>query len=795
MRVLSIATMILLCFNSFAVNTPPALNLSQTVVNQSLCTGMIGEVQLFQPLEITDVDGDFITIVSITSSNQAMFADASMYAGNTGSTGTLSSYLYSTTGTPVSGTCTITLEVSDGVATVFLTLPTVTVGETPVITLVNNAQICSSEGTVDMNQFVSPAGGVFDYDGSVYPNSTFNMIEQGYTANDQIGINYTVSNGVCSAYDFLYLNLFISPTVSITTTPTACGTSTGTAVASVSGGAPTLSQSWSNGVTDVSSISNLAAGQYVYYHVDTNHCSTTASFSIDPAGVSINETVSDVVCNGQANGGITITQTGLTTPVNYIWSSGHTGTAVSGLLAGTYTVYATDANNCMISKAITVTQPQKLIFQADYNVQPTCGASDGEIEVYGINGGIAPYTTSWSNGTIGDVNSNLSYGIYSATVKDANNCMAVKPVYLSEANSADISGSVIPAGCGGSDGKILVDIWVWSGDPIQSILWSNGATTEDLLNVPSANYVCTATVANTGCKAIKGWNIPVVKPLRQDLCVITVDSVTTTNLLVWEKVQPVGIDYYTIYRETSTQGEYILIDTVHADNISLFNDVIASPSERSWSYKIGAVNICGEEGPLSVAHRTIHLDLLDLGSSSVQVNWNAYEGTTAFTGYIVWRYTTANGWEQAGTVPSSILTFTDLVDYATPGLDYMVEFELTSPCTAEKAQDFNTVRSNRERGQFAAGEGVDGASSNSVNENYLNTIAIYPNPTSDKLTFVQEGNEQVTYNILSLSGQLMQTSQSSQTNTVLDLSQLNAGVYLVELKMNDIKITKRVVKL
>jgi hypothetical protein len=794
MRVLSIATMILLCFTSFAVNTPPALNLSQTFVNQTLCSGNSGETALFQPLEIVDIDGDNIVILSISSSNQSVIADAWMYAGNPASTGTLSTYLYSTSGTPIAGTTTITLEVSDGAATVFLTLPIVTIGQTPTITLANNAQICSSEGTVDLNQFVSPAGGVFDNDGSVYTNSEFNMLGQGYISNDQVYMNYTYSDGVCPAYDYLTINLFISPDVLINTNNTVCGAATGSAIATVTGGAPTLTQSWSNGVTGTSSISNLSAGQYVYYHVDTNHCSTTKAFSINPAGVSINQTVTNVVCNGQANGGITITQTGLTTPVNYVWSSGHTGTAVSGLLAGTYTVYATDANNCMISKAITITQPQKLSIDAGTNVEPTCGASDGEVEVWGIYGGTAPYTIAWSNGINTNVNSNLAFGIYSATVTDANNCMTVKPVYLSEYNSADISGNVIPAGCGGNDGKILVDIYSWTGDPVQSIIWSNGATTQNLLNVPSADYVCTATIANTGCKAIKGWNIPVVKPLRQDICVITVDSVTTTNLLVWEKVQPIGIDYYTIYRETSNQGEYIMIDTVHADNISLFNDVIASPSERSWSYKIGAVNVCGDEGPLSVAHRTIHLDLLDLGSNSVQVNWNAYEGTT-FTNYIVWRYTTANGWEQAGIVPNTTVTFTDLVDYATPGLDYMVEFALSSPCSAEKAQDFNTVRSNRERGQFAVGEGVEGASSNSINENYLNTIEIYPNPTSDRLTFVQEGNEQVTYNILSLSGQLMQTTQSNQTNTVLDLSTLNAGVYLVELKMNDIKITKRVVKL
>ncbi|MNR13850.1 hypothetical protein D3C85_1302800 [compost metagenome] len=124
----------------------------------------------------------------------------------------------------------------------------------------------------------------------------------------------------------------------------------------------------------------------------------------------------------------------------------------------------------------------------------------------------------------------------------------------------------------------------------------------------------------------------------------------------------------------------------------------------------------------------------------------------------------------------------------------MVEFALSTPCSAEKAQDFNTVRSNRERGQFSAGDGT-GNSSNSIFENYLNTIQFYPNPTSDKLIFVQEGTENISYNIVSLSGQLIQTVESNQHTATLDLSNLTAGVYLVELKINDTKITKRVVKL
>ncbi|WP_343747323.1 T9SS type A sorting domain-containing protein [Fluviicola sp.] len=794
MKIVAVASMILLCFKSLAINTPPALNVSQTIANPNLCSNYTAQVDLFMPFELIDVDGDVITILSMSSSNQAVIPDNSLTAGSTTGTGTLNTHLYSQNGTTISGTCVITLQVTDGTDNAIITLPAITVHETPDISIVNNPQICTSEGTVDLNQFVSPAGGTFDNDGILYPNSQFNAIEQGYTSDGTVYMNYSYSSdGICYAYDYLSINIFVSPTINITTTPTTCGAATGTATATVSGGAPVSLQSWSNGIIGQSTATGLASGQYVYSITDTNHCSTTAFFSIDPVGVSITSNVTDVLCNGQSNGAVTISQNGLSSPVSYIWSSGHTGTAVSGLAAGTYTVYATDANNCAISKAITISQPAKLTFSAGVNVSPACGASDGEVEVWGINGGIAPYTTTWSNGASGMIVSSLPFGIYSATVKDANNCMAVKPVYLSENNSADISGSVIPTSCGGSDGKIYVDIWSWSGDPVQSVTWSNGAMTEDLLNVPAANYVCTVLIANTNCKALKGWNIPVVKPLRQDICVITVDDSTTTNLVVWEKVQPVGIDYYNIYRETSTQGEYVLIDTVRADNISIFNDVIASPMERSWSYKIGAVNSCGVESPLSNPHRTIHLDLLDLGNNSVQVNWTAYLGTT-FTEYIVWRYTTANGWEQAGTVPNNILTFTDAVDYATPGLDYMVEFALSTPCSAEKAQDFNTVRSNRERGQFAAGEGT-GNSSNSVAENYLNSIQFFPNPTSDKLVFIQDGNERISYSILSLSGQVMQTAESNQNNTTLDLGNLTSGVYLLELRMNDTKMIKRVVKL
>src|SRR5690606_1682602 len=107
----------------------------------------------------------------------------------------------------------------------------------------------------------------------------------------------------------------------------------------------------------------------------------------------------------------------------------------------------------------------------------------------------------------------------------------------------------------------------------------------------------------------------------------------------------------------------------------------------------------------------------------------------------------------------------------------------------------NTVRSNRERGQFSTGVGVDGASNNSIAVNYLNSIQAFPNPTTDKLTFVQTGNEEVVYTITSISGQVVSTISSNESTLSVDMSNLYSGIYLVELKMKDTKVVKRIVKI
>ena len=71
---------------------------------------------------------------------------------------------------------------------------------------------------------------------------------------------------------------------------------------------------WSNGSTS-SSISGLSAGTYSCTVTDVNSCNATASVTItEPSPLSIIESVTDVSCNGLADGSVVLTITGGTAP-------------------------------------------------------------------------------------------------------------------------------------------------------------------------------------------------------------------------------------------------------------------------------------------------------------------------------------------------------------------------------------------------------------------------------------------------------------------------------------------------
>jgi len=275
------------------------------------------------------------------------------------------------------------------------------------------------------------------------------------------------------------------------------GESTGEVDLTVTGGMAPYTYLWSNGAM-TQDLVNIPAGSYTVTITDGNFCTTQASATVaqPSAALDASATATDVKCFGEATGSVDLTVTGGTAPYTYSWSNGTTTEDLVNIVAGTYTVTVTDANLCTVTASATVSQPSAALDASATVTDVKCfGESTGAVDLT-VTGGTAPYTYSWSNGATTEDLVNIVAGVYTVTVTDANLCTAITTVAVSQPESA-LSGttSVIDVGCfGESTGE--VDLTVTGGTEPYTYLWSNGAMTQDLVNIPAGSYAVTITDAN-----------------------------------------------------------------------------------------------------------------------------------------------------------------------------------------------------------------------------------------------------------------------------------------------------------
>jgi hypothetical protein len=115
--------------------------------------------------------------------------------------------------------------------------------------------------------------------------------------------------------------------------------------------------------------------------------------------VVVQSALTNVLCNGDSTGSISITINNGTGPFTFVWSNGATTQNISNIKNGTYTVTVTDANGCTNVKSFTVTQPTFLSLANFSSVNTTCGQANGSAQVIPA-GGVSPYTYLWSNGNL-----------------------------------------------------------------------------------------------------------------------------------------------------------------------------------------------------------------------------------------------------------------------------------------------------------------------------------------------------------------------------------------------------------
>jgi hypothetical protein len=360
--------------------------------------------------------------------------------------------------------------------------------------------------------------------------------------------------------------------------------------------------------------------------------------------------------------------------------------------------------------------------------------------------------------------------------------MASGIAVVSDNGAPDITiDSIIPASCGGT-GAIYVSVSGTSGS--ESYAWNNGATSQDLIGYAPGIY--TLTVEDGGCSAVISAEIPAITPQEQPICIVTVDSATGANLIVWEKVQTSGIDHYNIYRETSVPNQFTLIGTRPADSLSVYVDSMAYPWIRSYRYKISAVDNCGNESALSDIHKTIHVNL-NVGyiQNTVNLIWDDYEGFQ-YNSFHVWRYDAGTGWNEVvgSPLPNTLHSIT--ADVFTNTLMYAVTVDKPgTPCLANKANG----------GPFAQSvSNIDDYSTNTSTEtnNFANEVSLYPNPNNG--SFVVAGKTINRIAVYNMNGQKLLETTAITTRTTIQLPAHSKGVYFVIIYGHDfVKVRKIVI--
>ncbi|MEM6397631.1 MAG: SdrD B-like domain-containing protein, partial [Bacteroidota bacterium] len=274
------------------------------------------------------------------------------------------------------------------------------------------------------------------------------------------------------------------------------GDATGAIDLTVTGGTAPYTFLWSNGAM-TEDLMNISTGSYTGTVTDANGCTISATVTVtEPPALGVSADVTNVDCNGDATGAIDLTVTGGTAPYTFLWSNGAMTEDLMNIPAGSYTGTVTDANGCMISATVTITEPPALDVSADVTNVDCNGDATGAIDLT-VTGGTAPYTFLWSNGAMTEDLMNIPAGSYTGTVTDSNGCTISATVTVTEPPALGVSADVTNVDCNG-DATGAIDITVTGGTAPYTFLWSNGAMTEDLMNIPAGSYTGTVTDAN-GC--------------------------------------------------------------------------------------------------------------------------------------------------------------------------------------------------------------------------------------------------------------------------------------------------------
>ncbi len=271
----------------------------------------------------------------------------------------------------------------------------------------------------------------------------------------------------------------------------------------------------------------------------------------------------------------------------------------------------------------------------------------------------------------------------------------------------------------------------------------------------------------------------------EEICLVTVDTLSFKNKVIWERILNQGTSYYNVYK-FATGNVWDSIGNVPFINMSEFTDANSTPETQSERYKICAVDSFGNKSDLSPYHQTINFQIsLGVPSTTMNLSWNQYldeSGVFVPSSYTIVRGTTATNVTDYISLPSSNVTYNDL--NITTQFFYRVYVNKPTPCypsSNNKAQGgpYAHAHSNMEDVQSVQ----FGIAQNIAEYGF----SIYPNPMKENTIINWDGRMgyDCTVTLYDLTGKvILQQNNINNGSYIINRENLIKGFYTVEVRGN-----------
>jgi len=286
---------------------------------------------------------------------------------------------------------------------------------------------------------------------------------------------------------------------------------------------------------------------------------------------------------------------------------------------------------------------------------------------------------------------------------------------------------------------------------------------QHLLTVSDTAYFCTVTASK-------------IINISPSICMVSFDSINNKNKIIINSISDINYDKFRIYKLENNNFENI--GELSTDSTT-FIDNTSQPLITANTYKVSAYNsISSSESNKSPEHTTILLQFTNNDNYERNLNWNEYIGFD-FDYYEIYRKIGNENWKELMTISKdSPRMAVDTTVIINQNVQYFVAIQ--PPCNQTKKINSNIKTST--------------LGSLGLNNILLNSIKIFPNPTSNflnlKCNFVGEKKIE----IADFNGRKIFEMLTNENTTTIDVSTYQKGIYFIKVISKENSLIDKFIK-